>query len=715
MTFRNRAAASGDRRRRRLFAGAALAAFLAMPAAALAADQDTSATTGAPATGVAEVVVTAPHYVPTGEMAATKSNTPILEVPQSVSVITRDQIDVLNWQNTQQAVRYTAGVFGENFGPDQRYDYVTVRGFYPVEYIDGLQAPIAPASSLNDIGVNLWGFDQVQVIKGPASFLYGESPPGGIVDLTTRRPMDAFHGEVLAQGGSYGEWEGAGDVTGPIGQGVDFRLTALYKDGDTQVQFENHRQIYIAPALSWQTDPDTKLTILSFYQSDKDKGCCGGFLPAQGTLLPNPNGVIPTSLNLGEPGYNLFTRDESGIGYEFSHAFNSNWSFVQNFKYFYYKDNTKEVYGAGLEADLETEDRYNFEYPEDIKEFALDSRIAGHFDSGPVTHDLLVGVDYRNYTNFTQFGFAYAPTLNVFDPVYGAAIAPLSLFSYINQHQLQTGIYAQDEIKWDGFVLTVGGREDWLGTHGSGVYTANDAFTYRVGLNYVFAAGVAPYITYATSFEPTPGADFEGVPFVPSTGSQVEGGVKFQPTFLPRGANVLVTAAAYDIVQNDVLTPDPNPAHPFASVQTGQVEVRGFELEAVARIFDRVSLNGSYTYTDSDVTKGTVDVGNELFETPKDKLSLFVDYTQQTGPLAGLGAGLGGRYLSASFGDQANMWRNPPETLFDAIIHYDLRSWRLALNANNLFDKVYVARCTSIDECFYGERRILMATLSKKW
>jgi iron complex outermembrane receptor protein len=266
-------------------------------------------------------------------------------------------------------------------------------------------------------------------------------------------------------------------------------------------------------------------------------------------------------------------------------------------------------------------------------------------------------------------------------------------------------------------VLTIGGREDWISSHTAGSSTSVDAqkFTYRAGLTYVFHDGLAPYISYATSFEPTPGADFAGTPFAPSTGTQVEGGVKFEPTFLPRAAHVLVTAAAYDIVQDNVLTPDPNPEHPYSSVQTGQVEVKGIELEGVARLFDRISLNGSYTYTDSDVTKGTVDVGNRLFETPLNKLSLFADYTQQTGTLAGLGAGLGGRYLSSSFGDQANMWQNPAVTLFDAIIHYDFNHFRVAVNANNLLDKIYVARCSSAEECFYGERRTVIVTLSRKW
>jgi iron complex outermembrane receptor protein len=594
-----------------------------------------------------------------------------------------------------------------------------------VEYIDGLQAPIAPANSLNDIGVDLWGFDSIEILKGPASVLYGETPPGGLLNLTSRRPQEGFHATVEGQYGSYGSWEGAGDVTGPIANGFDGRLTALYFDKGTQLDFEKHRRIYVAPAFTWNINPDTKLTFLSFYQSDHDANCCGGFLPAQGTLLPNPHGVIPPSRNLGEPGYNVYTRDEAGIGYEFQHSFNSHWTLDQDFKYFYFKDNTKEVYSYFLEPDLMTVDRFNFEFPEKIREFAVDTRLNGDFDTGPLQHTLLLGVDYRNYINFTQFGFGGAPSLNAFHPVYGAAISNLPLFEDVNEHQLQTGLYAQDIAKWGNFNLTAGVREDFLGNHQQGVETHDDNFSYRFGLNYVFPQGIAPYISYSTSFQPVPGADFAGTPFKPSTGNQIEGGVKFEPTFLPRGAHLLITAAGYEITENDILTADQN--HVFFSVQTGQAQVKGFELEAVARIFDRISLNGSYTYTTSEITKGVVCppadftnacIGNSLTETPKNKVSFFADYTQQTGVLAGLGGGIGVRYLSDSFGSYGSpdqLWVNPAVTLFDAIVHYDTHGFRIALNANNLADKVYVARCSSAYECFYGERRNLSVTLSKKW
>ncbi|HWE45663.1 MAG TPA: TonB-dependent siderophore receptor [Caulobacteraceae bacterium] len=708
--------------RRLLLGGAVFAAVAPMAAMAFAADP--AATTvvagagaAAPTSEVSEVVVTARHYVPTDGNAASKTKTPLIETPSSVTVITRDQIDVLNLQTLQQTMRYTAGVTGENYGPDARYDWITVRGFYPIQYVDGLQSPAAPASNLNNMGLELYGFQAVEVLKGPASVLYGGSPPGGILNVTSRRPQDSFHAELRGQIGNYNEYEVGGFVTGPVADGVDLGLTAFYKDNDGQIDFEHSRRAFVAPAASFQLGADTRLTLLAYYQDDKTDDCCDGFLPQDGTQLPNPNGKIPTSRNLGQPGYNLFTRDQWSLGYELDHKFNDILSFHQNLKYFWYRDDTQEIYGAGLEADQQTEDRYNFVYPETIKEFAVDSRVEAHLANGDVSQDAILGLDYRNYTNFTQDGFAFGPPINIFHPDYNVGpIAVPTLFTYIDNHELQTGLYGQDLIKWDNWVLTLSARNDWVNEHNTTAAAGSNTseFTWRAGLNYVMANGFAPYISYATTFEATPGTFFNGDAFKPRTGWQSEGGIKYQPNW-GSDAHALFTAAVYDLVQDNVLTPDPDPTHFFASVQTGQVEVKGLELEAVGRLWERFSFNASYSYTDSKVTKGTADVGTELYETPKNKFSLFGDYTQQTGPLAGLGAGVGLRYVGTSFGDQANQFENASVTLWDAIIHYDRDNWRLALNANNLFDKVYVARCSSSVACWYGERRTVALTLSRKW
>ena len=692
------------------FSALRLRAGLLASAAFIASAASASAQITDPVAPMDEVVVTARHYVPTTNTSATKVAIPLIETPQSISVITRDQIDVLNMQDLQQAVRYTAGIVGENFGPDQRYDFLTLRGFSPVEYVDGLQAPVG---SISTIGLDLWGAESIEVLKGPSGVLYGQTPPGGIINYTSRRPEAAFGGELQAQLGSYDDRQIAGDVTGSLtGDGlVTGRLTGLWRERDTQINGANSRRIFIAPAATWNIDGKTHLTILSYYQNDKAKGGDGGFLPAQGTLLANPNGKIPVGFNAGEPGYNLFKREQYGVGYEFTHQFNDHVAVVQNLKYAQQKIVFNSVYGTGLLADNRTLTRANFLFPEDVKSFAVDTRIELRGDTGPVSHTALIGLDYRDVKNHTGFEFGSAPSIDVFNPVYGAAI-PAPFFvspNYIRTDTGQTGIYVQDSMKLGRLRFTASAREDHL----TGP-VKDDAFTYRVGANYLFDGGLAPYVAYATSFLPTAGATFAGAAFQPSKGKQIEAGLKYEPRWTPRDVKVFASAAVYDLTQDNVLTNDP--AHAFFSVQTGEVEVKGAEFEAVARIRERLSVNASYSYTDSEVTRSNgSDLGKQIPIVPRHKAGLLVDYTEQTGLFAGLGGGLGLRYLGTNFGDPANTLKAQAETLVDALVHYDFQKWRLSVNASNVFDKVYVQRCSDLNTCFYSERRQVLVSLNRKF
>ncbi|MHB8530882.1 MAG: TonB-dependent siderophore receptor [Caulobacteraceae bacterium] len=705
--------------RARLLGAAAMAALLASAGGALAqvAAEDQTAQVG-------ELVVVAPNYVPTTDTSATKIAIPLIETPQSISVITRDQIDVLNLQNLQETVRYTSGVIGENFGPDERFDWITQRGFQPIEYIDGLQAPIG---SVSNVGIDLWGADSVEILKGPSGVLYGQTPPGGLVNVTLRHPRDSFHGEVQGLYGSFDDKQIAGDITGPLtaNGALEGRLTSLYFDRGTQTHLVKSTRFYIAPALTWNIDPDTHLTVLGYYQRDRVRNDGGGFLPAVGTVLPNPLGQIPISFDAGDT-YNLFARTLFGVGYEFDHSFSNAITFKQNLMYSGSHDYSQSVYGAGLEADNRTLDRYNFVFPEKVDQLAIDSRLELRFATGPLRHTALAGFDYRDQRNASDLGFALGPTIDIFAPVYGLAIPVPPISPFLREDIRQAGLYGQDEMKLDRFILTVSAREDSLHTKNLGPMVTDDrAFTYRAGLNYVLPIGLAPYVAYSTSFLPTPGSDFFGKPFVPSTGSQIEGGIKFEPRHPPRDVKLFASAAIYDLDEQHVTTNDPN--HAFFNVQTGEVRVKGVELEAVARIRERLSLNAAYTYTDSKVVKSNgTDLGQPVLTVPKNTAAFLADYTFQTGALAGFGAGFGVRYQGSSIGgypsgnpataaQEAIALNSPPETLFDAMVHYDFRHWRVAVNASNVFDKKYIQRCSSLSQCFFANRRRVELTVGRKW
>lgn len=664
------------------------------------------------------IMVTA--YVPRETNAGAKMPVPLLETPQSVTVVPRAQMDLLDWQSLDQVVRYTSGVVGGTFGPDPRYDWLNQRGFNPTVYINGLQAPIG---SVQSTGIDLFGFQTVEILKGPSSALYGSAPPGGIVDMTSRRPEGVFNGEAQLQYGSFDNRQATLDVTGPLDSQGNLlgRITALGYDRGTQRTGVDTDRYYVAPAFTWRATPHTTLTLLSYFQHDSVDGDGGGFLPIYGVLLPNPLGPISPNTNLGDTKYNRFRRHQYGIGYELDHAFDDGWQFKQNLMYFSDITDILQVYGAGLAAgadgiptDYRTVDRFNFPFDENIHALELDSRLYRKFHTGRVSQDVLVGVDFRHYTDHADFGFASAPPIDLFDPVYGVPIStpPLS-FPYLQQIQKQVGLYAEDVIKLAPWVLTVGGREDHLDTSNFGKSTTDHEFTYHAGLNYILRNGLVPYVSYATSFQPTSGADFQGNAFTPTSGRQVEGGLKFQPGSMPSGTHLLVTLAAYDLKQNNVLTPDP--AHPLFQVQTGQVEVKGLELEGVMRVGDHWSFNTAFTAMNPEVVESNgPDLGKQLPVTPRDMASALVDYTEQSGPLSGLGASLGFRYIGPSYGDSANLYRAPGATVWDSTIHYNYgEHWLLDLDFSNMLDKTYVTQCSSVSACYYGVTRVINFTVSR--
>lgn len=654
-------------------------------------------------------------YVPT-ETTGSKVPTSILETPQSVSVITRDQIEVQNWTSLQQATRYTAGVNTEIYGADTRVDWLVLRGFSPVQYIDGLQAGFGGESNNN--GLDLYGFESIEVLKGPSSGLYGSSPPGGIVNMTSRRPRDTFEGEVGVTFDSFGREELHGTVAGPVGGDFSYRLTGLVRNGGTQIEGENNKRAFLSGAVSWKPSDRTTFTPMYYYQNDRITNDGGGFLPANGTFLPSPNGVIPASRNLAEPAYNHFYRKQSGVGYELKQEFSSAVSFEQDLRYQFVDVDARYVYGGGLidPPNGRIINRYNYVDVERSRSFNVDNRLVAKVDTGPLSHTLMVGLDYRRLHFVVDNAFDLGPPLDVFAPVYGAPVSEPPFYHSINLIQKQTGLYAQDQIRAGGLVLTIGLRNDWVKSDDrlAGTVANDSQLNYRAGINYVLPGGIAPYLSYSRSSEPVIGADFAGTLFKPTEGTQIEGGVKIQPRHLPSGVKVLVTAALFRLRQRNVLTPDPDPSHLNYSVQSGEVGLTGLELEGVARFNERLSINAAYTYTETKVLRANdSSLGMQLVQMPKHRASLVVDYTLRDGVLAGFGLGGGVRYQSASFGDPENLWRAAPVTLVDAAAHYEIGKWRLSLSVSNLFDKTYIAACSRVSSCYYGIARQGSLTLNR--
>jgi len=660
-------------------------------------------------------------YVAQSSSTALKSGTPILETPQSVSVVTRDQMDQQNAQTLNAAVRYVTGVTPETRGAvATRYDLLKVRGFDADTYWNGLKLLGNGWYAIPQLDPYM--MERVEVLKGPVSVLYGQAAAGGLLNMESKLPTVQPLHEVGVEFGNYGHMQGKFDLSGPIA-GDDrylFRLTGIGRKEDGQVNTTKNERIAIAPSFTWRPDNKTSLTLFGLYQHDPRSSSYGS-VPPQGTVLFNPNGKLPSNFYDGDPSFESFNRVQESVGYKFERRLNNAWSFRANGRYMHLAQDYKSVYASALEDDLRTLDRGTAYSQDNLNTIALDNQLEGNFSTGPIDHTLLVGFDYQHYaTNFVS-GFGTAPSIDMFAPVYNQAISLPALSRQILSGT-QYGVYAQDQARLGNAILTLGGREDWASskTRNETFNTASSqfdrAFTGRAGFTYVFDNGIAPYVSYTESFTPQAGVDINGKAFDPERGHQYEVGVKFQP----KGYNALFTAALFSLTRENLLTVDA--ANPNFQSQSGEARSRGVELEAKMSLTDSLNVRAGYTYLNTVYTKDNSGLqGKHLPAVPQNEASLWAYYTINRGPLAGLSLGAGGRYTGTTYSTD-NDFKVQSFFLVDATLRYDLgraasqlKGAELYVNAQNLFDKEYVASCYYGSWCAFGYGRQVFAGMNYRW
>lgn len=660
-------------------------------------------------------------YTATRSASATKTDTPIIETPQSISIVTRELMEAQAPSNLGAALRYAPGVSAEAFGLDTREGGLRIRGFDASSsgfFRDGLTVK---SSNFANFPLDPYAAERIEVLRGPSSVMYGQSNPGGLVNFVSKMPTAQPLHEVQLGLGSFDRHEGRFDISEKVDeQGkLAYRLTGLARESGTQVDYVDHDRVFIAPALTWQPNDNTSLTILANYQKD-NAGWGIQFLPAAGTVLPNPNGRIPSSRFTGEPGLDYYDLTQYAVGYMFEHSLNDVWTLRQNARYSYLQNSQLGVFGGGFQADLRTLDRYGSFGDSELDGFALDNQAQAKFATGAITHTLLLGIDYQR-TVFKDRSIDYAAgSIDVFNPTYGQALGAVTGGSDSINTQKQIGVYAQDQLKLDDrWVLVLGGRRDSVEAeledrfNGSSAQKDSHDFTGRAGLLYLADNGLAPYVSYSESFNPV--ADINpatGQPLEPETGRQYELGLKYQT----KGRESFVGAAVFDIRRQNYVTYDPVDFDPH---QTGEIHARGLELEAVAKLTPEIRLVGSYSWLkDFEITKSSYpdEVGKRDEAVPEHMASLWLDYRFQQGALTGLGFGAGLRYTGRSYGDDINSFTVPAFTLVDGAVYYDWQAFRFALNASNLFDKEHIAACqTSFSHCYYGEGRKILGTATYRW
>ncbi|WP_405030689.1 TonB-dependent siderophore receptor [Methylobacterium sp. WCS2018Hpa-22] len=701
-------------------------------------------------------------YTATRSVVGTKTDTPILETAQSISVISRKQIEDQNALTVNQALRYTPSVTTEQRGGSgsTRLEQFLIRGFTAPLFLDGMRLP-----SSRDAGpsVDPFRLERVDIIKGPASVLYGQSGPGGIVNLVSKVPSFVRHGEIFIQGGDYNTVRGGVDVGGPIeGHGVladqfAYRIIAAGWNADGPAKTTSIERSFINPSVTWRPSADTSLTVIGLYQRDPYSGYYGA-LPAKGTLFPSsfgvangPLGRLPRNFYDGDPNIERSDRTQASATYIFDHRFDEGIRVHSSGRFLRTLGDYRSLYDA-TSNNLAWGGRFlnraiggtNVA----IDAFTNDNNIVADFQTGPLAHTVLVGLDHQTlYTKTFSTPFPTVPqSLDVLNPVYGLTNISFPAFSgYSDITSHQTGIYFQDQVKVDRLTLTLGGRYDWVRQSGptrdmagqlvSDQDAPSEAFTGRASLLYLFDSGIAPYVSYSEAFEPQfSGQIFTGDPSFgrlpdPITSRQFEAGVKYQPP----GTDILLTAAAFDIKRQNSLSPDIANGPRF-SIQNGEVSVQGVEFEARANVTENLTVVGGFSLIDAinsagtgttlnETTRQTVGlVGLRPIQVPDTTISLFGNYQVRTGMFAGLGFGGGFRYLGGSQGDAANSFKVPANLVVDAVASYDfsylspsLKGMQLQVNAQNLLDETYVQSCAFQAWCWYGAPRTVLATLRYRW
>lgn len=674
---------------------------------------------------------------------ATKTDTPIEKTPQSISVVTSEEMDIRQPASVKEALGYTPGVNVSTRGASNTYDFLIIRGFSAEgqsqnNYLDGLKLQ---GNFYNDAVIDPYFLERVELLRGPTSVLYGKSNPGGLVNMVSKRPTTEPLHEIQFQVGTDNLYQTGFDFSDSLDDNGEFsyRLTGLARSADAQQERAEEQRYTIAPSFSWRPDDKTNFTFLSYFQNEPDTGYYG-WLPKEGTVDPLPNGErLSTDFNEGAQN-NTYSRNQKMVGYSFDHAFDDTFTVRQNLRFAENKTSQNSVYGYGMCSDpinsanaactgIPASERGHYltrQYVADnekLQNFSVDTQLQSTFATGDVDHVLLTGVDFMRMRNDIDSWFGYAGSvaaLDVYNPSYdnfdfGSREPVVSgAYSIVNT-QKQTGIYAQDQAQWNNWVLTLGGRYDWAeqkslnrstGTEDS---RNDNQFTWRGGINYLFDNGVSPYFSYSESFEPASTTGAGGDIFAPSKGKQYEAGVKYVPKDMP----VVVTGAVYQLTKTNNLMGDP--AGSFFSVQGGEIRSRGVELEAKAAVNANINVLASYTYTDAEYTTDTNYKGNTPVQLPKHMASLWGDYTFNDGPLSGLTLGTGGRFIGSSYGDPANTFKVGSAAVMDAVVKYDLARFGLAgssvaVNVNNLLDREYVASCFQTYGCFWGAERQVTAT-----
>lgn len=653
-------------------------------------------------------------YAATRSATGIKTDTPLKEIPQSVSVVTADQVQDQGATSIQEALRYVPGVLADAFGADSRGDYPRMRGGDPDVFLDGLR--LADAWRFGESRLDPYTLERIEVLKGPSSMLYGQTSAAGLINAVSKRPQEETYREVGVELGSFERMRLQTDMTGKLTEDGKwlYRFVAVGQDSDMQTDFVDNDRVLIAPSITWKPTSSTSLTLLGKYQKD-DSGSATAFLPHVGTVYPGYDGRrIQLDRFVSEPGFDEYKTETASVSALFEHKFSDALIFRQNMRYWHtdniyhsmYPDLYTNPGNPFLDPDNRTVARYIFMEDSVRDNFASDTNVEMKFGTGEVAHKLLVGFDHRRIYESSQYGGGYDSTpFDLYDPVYDGITVP-TMSPNPDELQTQSGLYAQDQLRFGNWIGVLGIRHDWAANRIDGDGKEDvEKTTYRAGIMYELPFGLTPYFSFAQSFNPQYQAGCETI-CEPYQGEQYEVGFKYQPV-----SGFAINGAIYEVTEQNRLVYN-NTGGPYAKA-IGEARTRGAEIEFVGALTSYLDIVGGYSYTDAIVTKGD-EAGMRVATVPEHQASLWGKYKFSMFGIDGFSVGTGVRYIGTSWGGLDDV-KTPAVTLVDAMFGWEDETWRFQINGTNLEDKYYMATCLDRGDCFLGTGRTIISNLTYKF
>lgn len=658
--------------------------------------------------------------------SALKVETPVLETPRATSQVSREELDNRQVNKYDEVLRYRSGVVSQPFGQDNKAEWFYIRGFNGEDslYQDGLR-------QFREGGYFWWstetfGLESVELLKGPASILYGEAPPGGVINAISKRPTDEPQGLIELQYGSDDHEQVGVDVSGPVAgrDDVRYRMVGLFRENDGQIEDTDNQRVYLAPSLELDLSQDTSVTFLASYLKDHGTPTNGFKLP-YGTVDNTPFGKLDPEDNLGEPDYERQEHEQWALGYELSHRLNDTWDIEQNFRYSHLDLLERDVFVLKPfpEPDVYREVPRGLTYRDgDFDAVTVDTRAIGRWYSDRTENTLLVGVDYQDldidyqnndvYENGFLGQYPFGGPFDIFNQVHGNFTPSSRDGADHEEGKEQLGFYAQNQLRLDDrWIFLAGLRHDSVDVtnridgeeNGGG---SEDETTFSGGVMYLGDYGISPYLSYSESFSPQVGTDPDGRAYRPSEGEQWEVGVKYAPDWL----DGYITAAVFDLEESDTLYTSGD----SSQRQGGERESQGFEIEGVGYVTDDLKVTAAYTYTDVRVDISREERNLRAGLIPRNQASLWLDYAVP-GALHGLNLGGGVRYVGETVDTPQNSDTVVDSyTLWDAKVSYDITpQWTAQVNVNNLTDEEYVSGCDYW--CYYGEERSVVGSIKYRF